>query len=103
MTKKFWNEWQTRIGETKTIVLQNGQIHFGKEEYANTLVSAKFTNNTVELVFDTFYVSGKLVNGKVQRRYNKEQKTITLNRAEIKTVEFWQNKTIEIDGFTLHY
>ena len=103
MTKKFWNEWQTRIGETKTIVLQNGQIYFGKEEYANTLVSVKFTGNTVELVFDTFYVSGKLVNGKVQRRYNKEQKTITLNRTEIKTVEFWQNKTIEIDGFTLHY
>ena len=69
MTKKFWNEWQTRIGETKTIVLQNGKIYFGKEEYANTLVSAKFTKNTVE----------------------------------IKTVEFWQNKTIEIDGFTLHY
>ena len=103
MTKKFGNEWQTRIGETKTIVLQNGQIYFGKEEYANTLVSAKFTGNTVELVFDTFSVSGKLVNGKVKIQHKKEQKTITLNRSEIKTVEFWQNKTIEIDGFTLHY
>ena len=74
-----------------------------KKSMLTLLFQLKFTNNTVELVFDTFSVSGKLVNGKVKIQHNKEQKTITLNRAEIKTVEFWQNKTIEIDGFTLHY
>ena len=28
MTKKFWADWQKRIGETKTIVFNNGWLHF---------------------------------------------------------------------------
>ena len=93
MTKKFWNEWQTRIGETKTIVLIHAydKIRFGKEEYKYTLVSAKFIEDTVELVLNTKFITSKSINGNAQRRQKNEQKTITLNRKEIKTVEFWQN------------
>ena len=93
MTKKFWNEWQTRLGETKTIVLIHAydKIRFGKEEYKYTLVSAKFIEDMVELVLNTNFITSKSINGNAQLQQHNEQKTITLNRKEIKTVEFWQN------------
>ena len=93
MTKKFWNEWQTRLGETKTIVLIHAydKIRFGKEEYKYTLVSAKFIEDMVELVLNTNFITSKSINDNAQHQQNNEQKTITLNRKEIKTVEFWQN------------
>ena len=93
MTKKFWNEWQTRIGETKTIVpiYAYDKICFGKEEYKYTLISAKFIEDTVELVLNTNFITSKSINSNAQHQQNNEQKTITLNRKEIKTVEFWQN------------
>ena len=92
MTKKFWNEWQTRIGETKTIVLMHAydKIRFGKEEYKYTLVSAKFIEDTVELVLNTNFITSKSINGNTRHTITR-YKAITLNRKEIKTVEFWQN------------
>ena len=85
MTKKFWNDWQKRVGETKEI--KGFYIHGG---IGGSLVgylpfrilSAKFTKDVVDLILEE--TSYNPINGKdrVENRY------IKLNRNDIATVRF---------------
>lgn len=89
MTKKFWNDWQKRIDETKKII---GWYEEASGKRKGSLIgllpfkilSAKFNNDTVdlalELEFDVVDENGW------HTRF--ENKYLTLNREDIATVEF---------------
>lgn len=89
MTKKFWNDWQKRVGETETIYVNYDGIN-GKYSYplfyprVSTLISAKFNGNEVELTYDT----KTTVFGRNGIYYHVERTTKTLHRKYISTVEF---------------
>ena len=87
MTKKFWKDWQNRIGETKWILgfLPWGETGGSLIGYLPfKIISAKFNDDTVELVLEIeFDVVDK--NGWHTRF---EKKNFTFNRTEIATVEF---------------
>lgn len=90
MTKKFWNDWQNRIGETKAIYgwYENSK---GKEVGGSLIgylpfkiISVKFNGNTVNLVLET----KSEVFGKNGYHIHTENKYFTFNRKDIATVEF---------------
>lgn len=87
MTKKFWKDWQNRIGETKQIL---GFMPWGEAGGSLVgylpfkIISAKFNGNTVELVLET----KSEVFGKNGNHIHVENKYFTFNRKEISTVEF---------------
>ena len=87
MTKKFWKDWQNRIGETKWILgfLPCGETGGSLIGYLPfKIISAKFNDDTVELVLEIeFDVVDK--NGWHTRF---EKKNFTFNHIEIATVEF---------------
>jgi len=93
MTKKFWKDWQNRLGETKQVYgfcyTDSENI---KKRVGGTLItylpfkiiSATFHhhNDTVDLVVEvTSLVAGK-------DSHHVENKYITLNRNDIGTVKF---------------
>ena len=90
MTKKFWNDWQKRVGETKAIYgwYENSK---GREIGGSLIgylpfkiISAKFNGNTVNLVLET----KSEVFDKNGYHIHVENKYFTFNRKEISTVEF---------------
>jgi len=90
MTKKFWKDWQNRIGETKQIY---GWYENSKGKCVGgslvgylpfKILSAKFNGDTVELVLETKYE----VFGKNGYHIHVENKYLTLHREDISTVEF---------------
>ena len=87
MTKKFWKDWQNRIGETKQILgfLPWGEVGGSLIGYLPfKIISAKFNGNTVELVLET----KSEVFGKNGYQIHVENKYITLHRNEIASIEF---------------
>ena len=87
MTKKFWNDWQKRVGETKQILgfLPWGEAGGSLIGYLPfKIISAKFNGNTVELVLET----KSEVFGKNGYHIHIENKYFTFNRKDIATVEF---------------
>jgi len=92
MTKKFWNDWQNRIGETKNIYLN----HFititnkGNRTYYYSILSnvhgedkilhASFHGDTVDLTIERH----SWENG----HHTVENEYLTLNRTEIANIEF---------------
>ena len=87
MTKKFWKDWQNRIGETKQILgfLPWGEAGGSLIGYLPfKIISAKFNGNTVELVLET----KSEVFGKNGNHIHVENKYFTFNRKEISTVKF---------------
>jgi len=87
MTKKFWTDWQKRIGETKQILgfLPWGEVGGSLIGYLPfKIISAKFNGNTVELVLET----KSEVFDKNGYHIHVENKYFTLNRKEIATIEF---------------
>lgn len=97
MTKKFWNNWQTRIGETKNIQLfnrfeySNGTIHLSKSygkvlNEKDKLIKAIFHGDAVDLVIErhttVFNKKAWKFCGHVENEY------ITLHRDEIANIEF---------------
>ncbi len=110
MTKKFWNDWQKRIGETKQVYLAYKPYPYFGDRIENRLsysrdllgyrldkdgcdeiVSVKFDGNSVH-----FIISRKtLVTDLASRRgyhYHAENKEISVNRKDIVSVEFFKKK-----------
>ena len=88
MTKKFWNDWQKRVGETKAIY---GWYENSKGKCIGgslvgylpfRIISAKFNKNIVELVLEETSLNV------ITNRHHVENRYLTLNRKEIATIYF---------------
>ena len=91
MTKKFWNDWQMRLGETKSICrwvyYDNGCQRYQTsrmvgQDTPNRFLSFDFSGDTVKLEYE---VKNLTLDG---RSYHFENHSIILNRKDIVTVEF---------------
>lgn len=95
MTKKFWKDWQKRIGETKQIydwLIYQTYDGIEKKQIGGSLVgylpfkilSAKFNGDTVDLKLEikseVWTFQG--IHTHVENKY------LTLNRKDISTVRF---------------
>lgn len=90
MTKKFWKDWQNRIGETKKIELN--YCVFNKNNarcyhhsvlsfiYEDKILKATFHGDDVDLIIER--------HGWGNGHHTVENEYLTLHRTEIKTVEF---------------
>lgn len=97
MTKRFWNDWKKRIGETKQIYgWYSYETHDGKvkKHIGGTLISylpfkilsANFNGNTVDLKVE---VTSEVFDCRTWSRHNVvENRYVTLNRNEISTIKF---------------
>jgi hypothetical protein len=83
MTKKFWNDWQKRLGETKNIVIKNAYYGTHRLLYPgyDELVDATFERNYVSITINSIRVNFK-------RQTHIEHKTYKFHRTEIVTVLF---------------
>ena len=98
MTKKFWNDWKARIGETEQVYLclpkskwldyQNsmfysrGLLNLNKGE---RILSYKFNGNIVEFAIERkIYV----YDGHFNWHYNVQNEYVTIHRKDIVSVEF---------------
>lgn len=106
MTKKFWNDWQKRIGETKQVYLSYES--FGRKvntrwcsrdllDYSlsddgnDNIISVKFKGDTVDMVIERKrYVTD--LSSRRGYHYHVENEYVTLNRKDIITIEFFKNK-----------
>lgn len=91
MTKKFWKDWQNRIGETKNIELcsfitnKNNGITYYHSVLSNVYGGDKILKATF---------NGDAVDLTIERRWTKnghhvvENEYLTIHRQEIKTIEF---------------
>ena len=102
MTKKFWNNWKNRLGDTKQIYLCRQKTKWS--DYENNLryskrllndyigeriLSYKFNGNTVDLVIERKrYVD----DGHFNWHYNIENEYITIKRKDIVSVRFGKIK-----------
>jgi hypothetical protein len=94
MTKKFWNDWQKRVYETWRIVLRESvkvndrfynKWNLVSHTYADDeIIDAKFDGDTVDLTIKKF----SWVFGKNGDHLHSENFYVTLDRENIKTVEF---------------
>lgn len=93
MTKKFWKDWQNRIGETKNIYLNHFIITFtdkGNRTYYYSILSdvhgedkllhATFHGDAVDLIIER--------HGWANGHHTVENEYLTLHRQEIKNIEF---------------
>lgn len=83
MTKKFWNDWQKRLGETKNIVIKNAYYGTHRLLYPgyDELVKATFKRNYVSITIESIRVN-------FQHQTHIEYKTYKFHRTEIVTVLF---------------
>jgi len=106
MTKKFWNDWQKRIGETKQVYLSydffgrkmNGRCNCRRlltyrltDDGNDKVISVKFNGDTVSMVIERKTCVTDL-SSRRGYHYHSENEHITLNREDIITVEFFENK-----------
>ena len=96
MTKKFWKDWQKRIGETYSIDLFNS-VKVGEKLYNrwnllshlyadDKIIEAKFNGDTVDLLIEKHsWVFGKGINS---GHLHTENLYVTLERTNIKNIEF---------------
>ena len=89
MTKKFWKDWQNRIGETKNIELcsfvtnKNNDRTYYHSVLSNgedKILKASFNGNTVDLVIE--------LHGWGNGHNTVENEYFTLHRTEINSIEF---------------
>ena len=94
MTKKFWNNWQKRIGETKNIqlfyVYPNGSKRKSYELLNNnagdSLIKADFHGDLVDLIIERHNI---VMNWKtLESHQHIENEYRTLHREDIATIEF---------------
>ena len=105
MTKKFWNDWQKRVGETKQVYLAyevfgrtNNVLRYGKkllierlDDYGcDKVVSVNFKGDTVYLVIARKHL---VYDGRnVGYHYHSENEYVSLNRKDIISVGFFESK-----------
>jgi hypothetical protein len=100
MTKKFWKDWQKRVGETKNIWLFSkyyGNAFYGSYVLNNNdkLVKVKFHEDTVDLIIER-HKEVLDFNTRSIKQYV-ENENLTLNRNDIATIYFLRkdvNQTI---------
>ncbi len=91
MTKKFWNDWQKRIGETKNIWLFSK--YYGNAFYGsyvlNTddrLIKATFHGDAVDLIIERHT---RVIDWNTRSlKQHVENEYLTLHRNEIATINF---------------
>lgn len=91
MTKKFWKDWQNRIGETKNIWLFSK--YYGNAFYGsyvlNTddrLIKAKFHEDTVDLIIERH---NRIIDWHTRSlKHHVENEYLTLHRTEIASIKF---------------
>ena len=97
MTKKFWNDWQKRVGETDNIWLFSLYNGFKRNNWSiplfsilnefrngDKLVKAEFHNDAVDLVIERHTTAWK--NGQIHQVVQNEY--MTLHREEISRITF---------------
>ena len=103
MTKKFWNDWKRRIGETKQVYLcrhktkwfdEKNSLRYSKDLLnlwrGERILSYKFNGNTIDFVIERkHYVAG----GPMGYHYHTENEHVTIHRKDIITVEFKKSNT----------
>ncbi len=91
MTKKFWNDWQKRIGETYRIDLFNS-VRVNDEFYNrwnllshafadDEIIKATFNGDVVDLVIKQYRYT-------LQNHLHEENLYVRLERTNIKSIEF---------------
>lgn len=80
MTKKFWDNWQKRCGETKSIVLSNSV--FIDKHWMRSFFDSCFDK------FEDFNFNGDTVTIKYFDTISRSHYKVTLDRKNIKTVTF---------------
>lgn len=96
MTKKFWADWQRRIGETKNIQkfykfeYSNGTIHISKScgrilNDKDKLIKATFHGDAVDLVIERH---NWVISYTGADYWHIENEYLTLHREEIANIEF---------------
>jgi hypothetical protein len=93
MTKKFWKDWQNRIGETKDIELNicvfnknNARCYYhsvlSRAHGEDKILHASFHGDAVDLVIER--------HGWANGHTTVENEYLTLHRKEIQTIEFYK-------------
>ena len=91
MTKKFWADWQKRIGETKNIYLfskYHGNAFYGLY-VLNTndrLIKATFHGDAVDLIIERHHTVIDWNTRSLKQHVENEYKT--LHRTDIASIEF---------------
>ena len=89
MTKKYWADWQKRIGETKNIYLYHFIIKGNRTYYYSILsniygddkiLHATFNEDAVDLIIER--------HGWANGHHTVENEYLTLHRNEISSIEF---------------
>ena len=91
MTKKFWNDWKKRIGETTNIWLfskYHGNAFYGSYvlNRNDKLVKAKFHEDTVDLIIERHNEILDFNTRSIKQHVENEH--LTLNRNDIATIDF---------------
>ena len=87
MTKKFWADWQKRVGETIQVRIYSGYSWSGyalAHSLLNTsdrIIKASFHGDAVDLIIETHNLT-------LKGTTHIENKYVTVHRNEIKNVEF---------------
>jgi len=106
MTKKFWNDWRKRVGETKQIYLvyeffgqkinnlwcARGLLGYCLDDDGHDkIISVKFNGDTVDMVIERKrYVTD--LSSRRGYHYHTENEYVTFNRKDVITVEFFESK-----------
>ena len=92
MTKKFWNDWQNRIGETKQIYVYSGLSWSGYAQshaLLNTndrIIKTTFYGDKVDLVIERH---NEVINWSLRsKQQHVENEYKTLTRTDIKYIDF---------------
>ena len=95
MTKKFWADWQKRIGETKNIYTfyytfegqpRNGYKHGILNNGKDRLIKATFHNDAVDLVIERH---NEVIDWHTRSlKQHVENEYTTLHRNEIASIDF---------------
>jgi hypothetical protein len=100
MTKKFWNDWKGRFGETEQVYIR--QWYGSSKDWAFTvsllnlyrgerILSHKFNGDTVDLVVERkIYVEDSTF---PYYHYNTKNECVTLRRKDLITVRFKKKDT----------
>lgn len=105
MTKKYWQDWKTRVGETRNIYLRKkvykmdgtfegyGQKVYSpliREIFEDKLLKTTFKDDTVEIVIERHYSVYNKSARNFQIEVENEHKTF--KREEIASVEFYKSE-----------